>query len=169
MRTILALILTAASTFSAYADPPSLEFRSTGIQVNGMRPGTRVVWLAMLRDRIRERPRVTMQRGLEPVTPNGELTVESGLDASQSMWIVAAVDQDVVLRQSAPGYPVSPTPIEAQVSPGTNTLRIRSGTISLTYVRRHGAGVWVFAAADGSELDSDHAPDGWISVHCCPN
>jgi len=153
---IVAVTSQASLHFDFAGGPPS---------VRGLARGTKIAWMGMLRERAGGRSRMTVLRGVEPVTPDGHLTVgRTDRDFSRSIWLVAELDGPAVLQGGAPGYPAARDSIAVRAVNGEAVITVHSPSIHLTCVRRKGGGVWMFAASDGSSVDADGLQDGTIVI-----
>ncbi|HEX2062133.1 MAG TPA: hypothetical protein VHK90_15445, partial [Thermoanaerobaculia bacterium] len=112
---------------AAQAAAPGLDFGAGPPTIRGFSPGTKIAWMAMVRERVNDRSHMTVLRGVEPVTANGTLTVDrADRDFSRSIWLVAEVDGTGVLSAGAPLYPPSPEAVEVRAVKGESTISVRS-------------------------------------------
>ena len=129
-----------------------------------MKPGTKIAWMALTRERVGNHGRLTISRGLEVATPAGNVAIgRPGVDRSRSVWVMAAIDEALTVSTIPPGYEISPFPIEAQAIAGAERITITSPSIELLYVRRHGS-AWFFTASDGGPADADGEQNTRITV-----
>jgi hypothetical protein len=165
MRTRAALffVIVIVTSF-VYADPPSLTFSAGGVSIGGVRPGTKLVWLGMIRERVDAHVQVRFVRGLQPATPAGKIDVpEQNADQARAVWVVADVDSGTGRKGAAPGFLHSAAEIVIRATAGQPAFAIESAAVELLYVRPH-RGAWSFGAGDSSERDADHESDGTIVV-----
>lgn len=148
----------------AGAQASRAKFGAGHLAIRGMRPGTPIGWMALVRERVNNHIRVTIHRGVARATGMGDATITHGAaDARRAIWAIASLgDADTILT-TAPDYVTSSVPIEAVLSAGATSLRIVAAEIHVLYVRPP-AGAWFYDATDGSELDADHQQNGTIEV-----
>jgi len=152
------------TTTAASAAPPQVGFTGTRVSVRGTRPGSPVVWMALVRTRVHNRVVVKIERGIVHASPGGEATIDvPAAAARRALWTIAAVEDGAAVVAAAPGYSGSQLPVNATVQAGATAVEIEAPEIHLLYVRPP-AGVWGFDATDGSALDGDQEQNGTIVV-----
>lgn len=119
----------------AHAAAPGLEFGAGPPKIHGLAPGTKVAWMTMVRERVRGRSHMTVLRGVEPVTPNGDLAVDRpDRDFSRSIWLLSELDSNTVVQAGAPQYPpMLKLDHVAELRTAVNALRIAAGLTAATF------------------------------------
>lgn len=163
MKTRSSFFLAAViAAVSAFADPPTVTFTAGGVAIGGVKPGTKVVWLGMIRERVGSHTRVRFVRGLEPATPSGKIEIpEAGADRAHAIWVVADAGSGSSRKSAAPGFAQSTGGITIRATPGAASVAIESAYVELVYVRPH-RGAWSFGTGDGSTIDADGQPNGVV-------
>ncbi|HYC87847.1 MAG TPA: hypothetical protein VEO54_01445, partial [Thermoanaerobaculia bacterium] len=127
--------------------PPSVAFGRSGVTVAGLKPGTRLAWLAMVREPRRHYAATRIVRGFAPATPGSSFAIDyENADTSRSLWVVADVDNGVTAEAKPAGTIVSQHAIPIQAAAGKSAITIASGTVEVLYVRPRG-GAWTFSVA----------------------
>jgi hypothetical protein len=160
----IACLALAATAYAAERAFPQASFSRDGVTVSGLRPGTRVAWLGMLREPRGTHSRTRIVRGFEPVTPNGSFAIElANADETRGVWAIADVGTGASIHARSPGTVVSMRSIPVAAAAGNQTISVESAAIELLYVRPP-AKAWTFAVSDGGGLDADGAQNGTIVI-----
>lgn len=165
-KRILAVALLAAATFqiSGASSKDRVTFDSSGVRVEGLKPGTRIVWMALTRTRVGNHARLSMSRGSEIATPAGKVAIgRPGADKSRSLWALAAADDALALSSTPSGYVISRASIQARAEKGAESIAVDSPAIELMLVTRPGH-AWFVTAADGGAGDADGVQNTTIQV-----
>lgn len=158
----LALAVTLAA--SAFAGQPNLEFGPDEVTILDLQPGTKVAWMSLTRTRVANHALIRIDRGIEVAKPSNKAAVARvDADKSRSIWVVAAIDEDVAGSANAPRYSSSPFPIAIRAAAGSSTIHVISPAVELMYVRPK-RGAWFISATDGGLGDSDGVQDTTISI-----
>lgn len=161
---VLAWLLFAGAAMAAERGLPQVAFSRGGVIVSGLRAGTRVAWLGMIREPRQNHSRTRIVRGFEPVTPQGSFAIDAAnADQARGLWAIADVGTGASVHARSPRAVASRRAIRAAASAGSPTVSIESGAIELLYVRPP-ARAWSFAVADGGGLDADGVQNGTIVV-----
>lgn len=156
--------LLAGAAMGADRALPQVAFSRDGVLVSGLRAGTRVAWLGMIREPRQNHSRTRIVRGFQPVTPQGSFAVDAAnADRTRGLWAIADVGTGASVHARSPGAAASRRSIRAAASAGSPAVSIESGAIELLYVRPP-ARAWSFAVADGGGLDADGVQNGTIVV-----
>jgi len=159
---VLALLSIVASY--GFAGAPKVEFGPDGVAILNLKPGTKVAWMSLTRTNVSYHSTVRIDRGIEVAKQSKKADVtRAGADQSRSLWLVAAVDEDIAGTAIAPGYSASPSPIDVVAAPGSATIAVASPEVELMYVRPNGS-AWFISATDGGLGDQDHAQDTVITI-----
>jgi hypothetical protein len=159
---VLALLFTIPIHLSA--GKPNVEFGPDGVTFLDVQPGTRVAWISLTRTRVASHTELRIDRGIEVARPSKSAVVtRAGADQSRSIWAVASVDEDLAGTAVAPGYSVSPSPIEVNAAAGAATIAVVSPEVELMYVRPKG-GAWFISATDGGVGDTDLQQNTVITI-----
>lgn len=160
------IAVTVMAALSAFGDPPTITFTAGGVTLAAVKPGTKLVWLGMIREPEGSQARVRFVRGLETATPAGKIEIgEAAANQAQAIWVVADVSSGDARRSAAPNFVHSPSEIVIDARPGATSIDIESAMVELVYVRpRGGGGAWSFGTGDGSLLDGDHENNGTIRL-----
>lgn len=151
-------------TLTAHGEQPTLEFGSKGVTVGGVKPGTKVAWMALISKRVGYHTEQEIVRGIDVVTPAGRLFVErANADASHSLWTMADVEAGIASNGTPAGYRYTAIPVPIAAASGAATFTVRAPAVEVMYVRPR-RGVWSFRANDGSAVDGDGEPDGTVTV-----
>jgi hypothetical protein len=149
---ISALSVAADPTFDLTSRPPRIE---------GFAVGTKVVWMAMVRERVDDQSQMTILRGHQTIDASGKLEVDRlDRDFTRSLWILAEVGGTTAVRGSAPGYDPLNAEIVVRAEKGADRLTIQSQSVHLTWIA--GDGSWTFGGADGGAQDEDGVQNGVI-------
>jgi hypothetical protein len=160
----LACTLLAGGASAAERALPHAAFTGEGVTVSGLRAGTRVAWLGMIREPRGTHSRTRIVRGFEPVTPKGSFAIIfANADQSRGIWAIADVGTGASIHARSPRAVVSARPIPIAASVGGSTVVIEGEAIELLYVRPP-AKAWTFAVSDGGGLDADGTQNGTIVV-----
>lgn len=152
---------------SLFASPiltaaPRLSFTRQGVTVEGLRPGTKVAWMAMIREPRGYHTRVRIVSGFEPATPHSSFAVAmENADTVRGIWTIADVSEGAGIHEPSPGTAISPRRIAVEARVGRQSVRIDSAAIEVLYVRPKRA-AWRYAVADGGGLDGDAIMNGSI-------
>ncbi|HYH10316.1 MAG TPA: hypothetical protein VEK11_24925 [Thermoanaerobaculia bacterium] len=161
----LAVFVSLLSATGLYAEGPRMEFGAGPPKIRGIAVGTRIAWIAMLRERIAGQSHMTILRGVEPVTPNGDLALDrADRDFSRSLWLIAELTGPAVVRDSAPQYAPTAASIFVRAVKDEETITVHATSVHIAWIRRTGEAVWNIAATDGSELDADTIQNGVITI-----
>lgn len=159
---ILVLLLFFTCRISATADP-AFDLTSKPPRVNGFPVGTKIVWMAMVRERGEDQSHMTILRGQQTIDASGKLEVDRiDRDFTRSLWLLASVDGSAFVRGAASGYEPTEEPLPVVAEKGKDRLTIRAQSIHLTWLA--GKDVWIFAGADGGARDEDGQQNGIIVV-----
>ena len=165
MRFARLIVLLCAMTTEAFAAGKpefKVDFRREGLTVHGLRPGTKVAWMAMVREPRGYHTRVRILRGYGPATPNSTYSMAlDNADSTRGIWLIADVDAGTGVQAASPVMITSDRAIDVRATNGASTVEIDSGAVEVLYVRPRG-GAWTFNVADGGGLDGDRVPNGTI-------
>lgn len=157
-------ILLAGTALGADRALPQVAFSPNGVLVGGLRAGTRVAWLGMVREPLQNHSRTRIVRGFQPVTPQGSFAIDAAnADRTRGLWAIVDVGTGASVHARSPGAVASRRSIRATASAGSPTVSIEGGAVELLYVRPPGR-AWSYAVADGGGLDADGAQNGTIVV-----
>lgn len=160
----VALIATLALPAIGASPNARAQFDRNGVTVDGLKPGTKIVWMALTRTRAGSHSRLSVSRGVEVVTPAGNIAIgKPDADKSRSLWALAAPDEAVALTATPPGYVISARGIQATARPEAETIAVVSPAVELMLVRRQGQ-AWFITAVDGGGGDADKLQDTTIKV-----
>src|SRR5688500_12930181 len=163
MKKTLAAIVLSIIAVTANATP-KVTFHSDGVRVDGVAPGSRVAWLAVLKEPVQRHIAVRMLYGVDQVTSGGEMKIgATGYELSRALWVLVDVETGDAVSMPGPGYVSSTRRIDAVALPGKTSFSVVSPEAKLLYVRPHG-GVWMASVYDGGEGDADERADGRIEV-----
>jgi hypothetical protein len=155
-------VVTGVAFAAANVRPPKVEFGPNGVTVGEVRPGTRVAWMAMLRDRRGYQTRVRIRRGFGPATPNSAFAIaQEAADTTRGMWVVADVDAGTSVHAASPVMTTSGRPIRVRAGAGAAVVEIDSFAVEVLYVRPRG-GAWTYSVLDGGGRDADQRQNGTI-------
>ncbi len=159
---VLALLIMVA--ICVFAGQPNVEFGPDGVTILNVQPGTKVAWVSLTRTRVANHTELRVDRGIEVATPSKKAAIaRAGADKSRSIWVMAAVDEDLAGSAVAPGYSKSPSPIGVVAVAGSGTFVVISPEVELLYVRPQG-GAWFISAMDGGLGDQDRVQNTTITV-----
>jgi hypothetical protein len=149
---------------SAFAGKPAVQFGPDGVSVLNVRPGTKIAWISLTRVREAHHTTLRIDRGIEVAQPSRKAAIaRPGADRSRALWVVAAIEEDVAGNAIAPGYSISPSPIDITAPVSSATIRVVSSEVELLYVRPQG-GAWFISATDGGIGDGDAVQDTVITI-----
>lgn len=161
---IVVLALLATVTNYAFGGNPNVEFGPDGITILNVQPGTKVAWMSLTRSRVASHTLVRIDRGIEVAKPSRKAAVARvGADKSRSIWVIAAVDEDLAGAAISPGYSSSPSSIDVVAAVGSGTFAVISPEVELMYVRPK-SGAWFLSATDGGLGDLDRVQDTTITI-----
>ena len=167
MKRFVSGIALAALVSAAAAAEPQFEFGRSGVTVRGLKPGSKVAWMALVRENHDYHKETVILRGYEPVTPAGALQLDGGPkvwhEQKDAIWTLVDVDELVSVRASSPEFTHSDRPLVIRAVAGETTFAVQSIAVEVMYVRRRG-GVWSFGAGDGATLDGDRKQNGTIVI-----
>lgn len=165
MKLHLAFIaLLSAIAIDAYCAKPNLEFGPGGVTILDVQPGTKIAWMSLTRTRIANHASVRIDRGIDVATQSKKAVIaRAGADQSRSLWVLAAVDEDLAGAATAPTYGGSPFPIDVTAPAGSATISVVSPEVELVYVRPKG-GAWFISATDGGIGDVDHVQNTVVTI-----
>jgi hypothetical protein len=164
IRRVVVTSLLLAYAGGLGAQQPAVQFGPGGVTVGGMKPGTRIAWMAMTRKRVGYHIEVEVLRGVDVVTPNGSQFVEmAGADLAHTIWTVADISNGKASRAKPPAYSHSERPVPISATAGADHFTVDAPVAEVMYVRPR-FGVWSFGAHDGTALDTDATLDGTIRV-----
>jgi hypothetical protein len=156
-------LLMSVPTIAASAAAPEVTFGPSGVDVRGVKPGTRVAWIAVIREWQGHVLGTHTLRGIGPARPNATFAIDRpGVDRSQSLWVIADVDAGVGLKARAPETVTSNHAFAVTARPGDATVVIESSAVEVLYVRRGAA--WAFHVSDGGGSDADGEQNGSIAM-----
>ena len=167
-RVLLAVLCGTIALHSLHAagkgTPPSVAFGRSGVTVAGLKPGTRLAWLGMIREPRKHRSATRIVRGFAPATPGSSFSIDyENADTSRSLWVVADVDNGSAVQAKPAASIVSQHAIPIQAVAGKSAITVGSSAVEVLYVRPHG-GAWTFSVADGGGRDGDRLQNGTIVV-----
>ena len=163
LHTVVVLATLLASR-AAVAGGPVLSFGPGGVTFEGLRPGTQVAWMALVRMPVRDHVGVRLIRGSGPATPSGSLTVEHpGADHAQAIWAAVDLESGSGVRVAAPTFQHSRQTVPIAAIPGQSAFVVGAPSVSIMYVRPR-KGIWAVDVADGAAGDADRMQDGQIVI-----
>lgn len=133
------------------------SFGPTGMSISNVEPGARVVWMTLTRERVANHSKLRIQRGLEVAAANGKVVfTRTGADASHTIWLAAAIDDEesLALDATSPGYSKSTFSISTSAVANATGITVESREAEIIYVRRQ-VGAWFLSAMDGGLGDQD--------------
>jgi len=165
MRKTVRLILAAAIlmiSFGMKAARPEIAFTAEAVAFNGLSAGTRVAWLAVVREPRSYSTSVYVLHGTGIATPSGVVSIPArGAEVTNALWMMVEFETGATVRTSAPGYTTSVRSIDIRATNGDTFMTIVSPQAKVLYVRpRHG--VWYGSAYDGGAGDDDRESDARI-------
>lgn len=161
---IITLLITIAAIAQDVASSSNVVFTPDGVTVSDLKPGTKLAWLALTRERVGHHSVLHTFRGFEIATPAGAIPIgRRGADRSRSLWLLASVDGEFATTSVPPGYSASSMPMEVVATVGATAVTIATPAVEMLYVRPRG-GAWFLSAADGGTADSDSSKDTVITV-----
>lgn len=159
----LAIVTPILCLGAAGTDVPELQFSPRGVTVSGLKPGTRIAWMAMIRERLEHRAAVHIVHGVGPVTPGSSFDIDyPNAEAVRGLWVVADLSTGKGTRAKSPATVQSSVPIETRAVRGETSLVVASGSVELMYVRKNAA--WTFGVSDGAALDGDGVANDHIVI-----
>lgn len=162
-RTVMVAAL-ALCAVQLRADAPELTFGSSEVTFANVAAGTRVAWISVTRIPEDHHSLVTVERGVEVGQGRQKAKVSrADADTTRSLWLVAAIDEDVAGAAVSPAYVASATPIEVTAISGASTISVISPEVELLYVRPN-VGAWCTSARDGARNDQDEERNAVIVV-----
>lgn len=164
IATLVVLMYTMAggALAAGKANPPKVDFGREGVTVRDLKPGTKVAWMAMVREPQGYHVRVRVLRGYGPATPNSTFSMAfDKADSTRGLWLIADVDAGTGVRASSPVTATSNRPIAVRAANGASRVEIDSAAVEVLYVRP-GRGAWTYTVADGGGRDADALPNGTI-------
>jgi hypothetical protein len=165
-RRIMAAALIATLALPAMGAGPNarVQFDRNGVTVDGMKPGTKIVWMALTRTRVGHHAELSVTRGMEIATPAGKISIgKKDADTSRSLFAFAAPDDALVTSSIPPGYVISGRPIAARAVAGAQAIVVESPALEIMLVRKQGQ-AWYLTAVDGGGGDADRLQDTTITV-----
>lgn len=164
-KTATYALFVCVAVLSSYAQtPPQLDVHRDQLLVQGVRPGTRVAWMAYTRERVGWHGRAGIRRGLGVVAADGVLRIPHPVPtAPYVLWSIATVDTAQGARATPPGMEVSTVRVPVTASVGAASVIIDAPQAHLLYVNPP-AGAWFMSAADGGGGDADGRTDGYITI-----
>lgn len=161
---LAAVVCAANALFAAERPLPQVSFDRGGVQVAGVRPGTRIAWLGLIREPRQTHSLNRIVRGFEVATPNGSLSIPStDADRARGLWVVADVGTGAAVHAKTARAVTVGAAIGVEAAAGNASVSIASSTIELLYVRPP-ARAWTFSVDDGGGLDGDGVQNGKIVV-----
>lgn len=164
MRRKIAIMLLLAVVVGIAINASEVKFGKDGLTVAGLRPGTRIAWLALTRERIDNHGRLTVSRGIGVATPAGVVSIgRDKADTSRSIWAFATTDDsDLAIATVSPAYSATSRSIDVVAKPGDGRFTVVAPSVEIVYVGRRN-GVWYATAADGGSMDADQSSDASIT------
>lgn len=164
---IVALSLFVCSG-AAHAMPdrktPRVLFNDDGLRIAQVKPGSRVAWLAMIREPRNFRIRTRILRGIGPVTPDSEFAIAYKEAAgTYGIWAIADVANGTGVHAKPDSMPVSRRPLPVKAEAGATSITIAATAVEVLYVRPP-EGAWSFSIADGGEDDADGTQNGSVVI-----
>ena len=160
----VACTLFAVAGLAADRALPQVAFSRGSVTVSGLRAGTRVAWLGMIREPRQNHSRTRIVRGFQPVTPQGAFSIDAAdADRTRGLWAIADVGTGASVHARSPRAVASRRGIRVAAPAGSATIAVESGAIEVLYVRPP-ARAWSFAVADGGGRDADGVQNGTIVV-----
>lgn len=156
------LVLGLVAAVAAAA--PSVEYGPGGVRVVGARPGTRIAWMALVRQNHPYHKENFVVRGIEIATGSGFVDVDKEKkwgETAHALWSAVDVDELASVRASSPDFQHSQRPIAMTAKAGESTITIQCAVAEVMYVRGR-SGVWAGTVGDGSKLDADGTRNGSI-------
>jgi hypothetical protein len=149
---------------SAWAAGPEVTFDADGVKVAGVPSGSRVAWLAVVREPVDRHVAVRVKFGVEVATPMGQIAVRAkGADTSRSVWLITDIETGSATHSVAPGYFRSERAMEVEARPGESAIAVVSPQAKVLYVRPR-KGVWMSSAYDAGLNDANGTADGRIVI-----
>lgn len=163
LRVFLSLGAVAFS-IATFAAPPEVSFGPNGVTVRGVSPGSRVAWMAVVREPVDNHNGVRVIRGVTPVTPSGIVPIPSKkFELTRALWIVSDVETGGATRIATPGYETSTRLTAVTAVAGQSVVTITSAQAQVLYVRPT-IGAWFTDGYDGGYHDSDDKADGKMQL-----
>jgi len=163
-RRIITLLITIAAFAQDLASSSNVVFTPEGVTVSQLKPGTKLAWLALTRERVGHHSVLHTFRGFEIATPAGAIPIgRRGADRSRSLWLLASVDGEFATSSVPPGYSASSMPMESVAMADATAITVDAPAVELLYVRPRG-GAWFLSAADGGTADADSRKDAVLTL-----
>lgn len=162
---IATLILPLAVATYVSAAVPSLSFGPAGVTMANLQPGTRVAWMSLTRTPASAyHSRIELDRGIG-IAEQTSLAAfpKAAADTTRSLWVVAAIEQDIAGAVASPAYKASPSAIAVTATNGANTISVVSPSVELMLVRPN-VGAWYVGATDGAGNDQDDLQNTTIAI-----
>jgi hypothetical protein len=165
LTAILAALCMLADVVSAAAPgrPPSVAFDGNGLMVDGVKPGTGIAWISVVRDRPKDVARVRSFFGTTTVPPSGKVQLPA-LDAqANGLWFLADVQSGAAVHAAPPALAGTVGEVAVEAAAGRDMVAIIAPVARVLYVRP-GRGAWTFIAHDGSPADADGTSNGVVTM-----
>lgn len=161
---LLALTMGSLVFAASKATPPTVDFARSGVTIGGYKPGTKLAWMALVREPTKGYWATRIIRGFGPITPNSTFAIEHPeADLKRSIWMIADVDAGTGRHAKSPTMAHSSRGIVIRATPGAAVIQVDSSAIELMYVRPR-FGAWSFSVADGGTRDADLSQNGQIVI-----
>jgi len=143
---------------------PELKFGRGGVAVTGVKPGTKIAWIAMIREPRAYHSEVVVLRGYGPARPDATFEIaREAADQDRGIWAVADVDAGTAISALTPEMKASKQPIVVHAEAGQSVVTFASAGVDLLYVRPK-RGAWAFTVSDGGTRDGDGEVNGSIAM-----
>lgn len=163
VRRIALLFSIAMLVYSARA--AEVTFSEAGARVRGLKPGTKIAWLSLSRERVDSHALLTVDRGVAVVTPAGDIEIGAVRgEKRRSILTFASIEDNAAIGvASSSAYTASAHSIRLKAIPGSDRLIIDAPVAEIVYISRN-TGVWAASVSDGAETDADRTQDATITL-----